>query len=451
LDSAALRSLTPQLALLAGEVDAPSRYDPGVDDVERIDQIAALERLKRAAAAAQARVTAAFAASQRAVQQAAGVRAERLGRGVADQVALARRESPSRGGRLLGLATALTTEMPHTLAALTRGDIGEWAATVLVRETAVLSADDRRQVDDRLHETLSTSGVGERALTRVARGIAHELDPAAAAARASKAAKDRRVSIRPAPDTMTWLTGHLPVADGVAVFAALDAAAKSAAAAGDTRTRGQVMADTLIERVTGRAITDAVPVSVQLVMTDTTLLGGGHAPASVPGHGPVPAPVARALVAAAADRGAAWVRRLFTTPDRARLVAIESRHRLFPKGLRELITLQDQTCATPWCDAPIRHIDHIKPHHRGGRTALGNGQGLCEHCNLVKETAGWSTARTDSGQSVVATPTGHTYESTPPPPLGYPPSAGEPPRRRLDVASPRAASCIEIAMRQHAA
>ena len=165
-------------------------------------------------------------------------------------------------------------------------------------------------------QMLRSPGVGERALTRAARGVAHELDPQAAAARAGRAAKDRRVSIRPAPDTMTWLTGHLPVAQGVAVYAALDAAAKTAAAAGDGRTRGQVMADTLIERVTGRTVADPVPVRVQLVMTDTTLLGGGDAPASVPGHGPVPAPIARALVAAAADRGAAWVRRLFTTPDR---------------------------------------------------------------------------------------------------------------------------------------
>ena len=42
--------------------------------------------------------------------------------------------------------------------------------------------------------------------------------------------KDRRVSLRPAPDTMTWLGALLPVKDRVAVFAALDQAAKAAAA-----------------------------------------------------------------------------------------------------------------------------------------------------------------------------------------------------------------------------
>jgi hypothetical protein len=244
---------------------------------------------------------------------------------------------------------------------------------------------------------------------------------------------------------MTWLSGLLPVADGVAVFAALDAAAKTAAAAGDARSRGQVMADTLTERVTGRAVADPVPVSVQLVMTDTTLLAGGTAPASVPGHGPVPAPVARALVAAAAGNDAAWVRRLYTSPDRSQLVTMDSTRRLFPKALRELITLRDQTCATPWCDAPIRHTDHIKPHRRGGPTSLDNGQGLCEHCNLVKETTGWTTARPpgETGGTTITTPTGHTYQATAPPPLGYP-------TRRIDLIAARTSE-VEVALARHVA
>jgi hypothetical protein len=43
--------------------------------------------------------------------------------------------------------------------------------------------------------------------------------------RAAKAATDRMVSIRPAPDTMTYLTALLPVAQGVPVYAALQRAA----------------------------------------------------------------------------------------------------------------------------------------------------------------------------------------------------------------------------------
>ena len=183
-------------------------------------------------------------------------------------------------------------------------------------------------------------------------------------------------------------------------------------------------------------------------MTDTTLLAGGNAPASVPGHGPVPAPIARALVAAAASSSAAWIRRLFTSPDRSQLVAMDSRRRLFPKALRELITLRDQTCATPWCDAPIRHTDHITPHRRGGRTTFTNGQGLCEHCNLVKETTGWTTTRSPGRTSAttittITTPTGHTYQATAPPPLGYP-------TRRIDLIAARTSE-VEVALARHVA
>ena len=92
----------------------------------------------------------AFDLLQRREQARLGVPAEKLGAGIGAQIALARRESPARGGRLLGLAKALITEMPHTLAALETGQLNEWRATLLVRETACLSAADRAAVDAEL-------------------------------------------------------------------------------------------------------------------------------------------------------------------------------------------------------------------------------------------------------------------------------------------------------------
>ncbi len=112
-----------------------------------IDEIRDLEDLKSAMAARQARHAVAFDLLQRRDQAAAGVPAEKLGAGIGAQIALARRESPAKGGRLLGLAKALVTEMPHTLAALQTGQLNEWRATLLVRETACLTAADRAAVD----------------------------------------------------------------------------------------------------------------------------------------------------------------------------------------------------------------------------------------------------------------------------------------------------------------
>ena len=139
------------IATLAG-------VDRSVDDAERVAQLEALERLKAAAAAAQAVVTADFVASQRAAQRAAGVRADKVGQGIAAQVGLARRDSPHRGSRYVGLAQALITELPHTMAALRAGDVSEWRATIVARETACLEPADRRLADAELGPRLAVAG-----------------------------------------------------------------------------------------------------------------------------------------------------------------------------------------------------------------------------------------------------------------------------------------------------
>ena len=93
---------------------------------------------------------------------------------------------------------------------------------------------------------------------------------------------------------MTRLSGLLPLVQGVATFAALHRDADTRIAAGDSRSRGQIMADTLVERVTGQTTAEAVPIEVNLILPATTLFArpgepGRDEPAVIPGHGPVPA------------------------------------------------------------------------------------------------------------------------------------------------------------------
>ena len=407
------------------------------DDAELIDLIRALEELKGAAAAAQARAAAAFDSSQRRKHKEAGVRREDLGRGIASQIALARRESPSRGGRLLGFAKALTAEMPYTLRALSEGKISEWRATLLVRETACLDVADRRRVDKEVAgDPEALEKLGDRQIISRTRGAAYRLDPAAAAKRAAKAESERFVSCRPAPDTMTYLTGLLPVAQGVGVYAALSREADRLRASGDSRGRGQIMADTLVERITGQADPREMKVEVQLVMSDRTLLGGASEAALVPGYGPVPAQWARDLVRGTGrDKTGSdktterWIRRLYTAAGTGELIAMDARSRLFPRSLARFIAARDQACRMPWCGAPLRQLDHIRPHREGGETGAANGQGLCEVCNQAKEAPDW-TARTldQPGPHTVetTTPTGHTYRSTAPPLPGGGTRSGKP-------------------------
>jgi hypothetical protein len=420
----AVRSLRPAAAFeLSGGTEPADR-------AELINQLRALEDLKSAAAAAQARIAVAFDAVQRSADAAAGVPAEERGRGVAEQVALARRESPARGSRLHGLAKALVTEMPHTLAAMESGLLNEWRATLLVKETACLSAEDRCAVDEELAaDTGVFDGAGDKVIIAAAKTAAYRRDPRSVTQRASHAATERHVSLRPAPDTMTYLTALLPVAQGVAVHAALSRHADTLRNTGETRSRGQIMADTLVERTTGTP-GGICGVEVQLVMTDRTLFQGDSEPARLPGYGIVPAGWARTLLSNTGDTKdgrsgqdhdlKVWVRRLFTAPGTGELVAVDSRARLFPVGLRRFIQARDDTCRTPYCDAPIRHFDHIIPWHDGGPTSLANGAGLCEACNHTKELPGWTAQTSPWTRHMIEirTPTGHHYRSTAPPPPG---------------------------------
>jgi hypothetical protein len=402
--------------------DIPSAVD--VSESELVEGIAALERLKAAAAARQARLAAALDASRRAAEAAAGVPAARRGRGVAAEVALARRDSPARGSRHLGFAKALVHEMPHTLAALEVGALSEWRATLVVRESACLDVEDRRRLDTELCSDISTlDGLGDAALVAAAKAIAYRLDPHAVVDRAARAAEERTVTIRPAPDTMTYLTALVPVGQGVSVYAALKRAADLCC---DGRSRGQVMADTLVERVTGRPAQQPVPVAVNVVISDQALLGVENAAAVIAGYGSVPSSVAQRLIAAAvaSPDSLATLRRLYATAASGALVAMDSRSRVFPKGLAEFIGLRDQRCRTPYCDAPIRHRDHATPHRTGGATSAANGLGTCERCNYTKEAAGWSV-NADIGDNSThtaryTTPTGSHHHSTAPPAPGTP-------------------------------
>ena len=276
---------------------------------------------------------------------------------------------------------------------------------------------------------------------------------------------------------MCHLTALLPVAQGVAVYNALTRHADTLRTAGDPRTRGQAMADALVERTTGTpgGITG---IEIQLVMTDRTLFQADSEPARLPGYGTVPAGWARTLINGTKAKDSAfslgspgqsgprepggaaggppgdghapgsppgpdrppgdgggnartgdasgihdptaftlWLRRLYTHPGTGDLVAMDSRARIFPTGLRRFIQARDDTCRTPYCDAPIRHLDHIHPWHNGGQTTGTNGAGLCEACNHTKETPGWTARPTPEAKPgrggrhtiELTTPTGHTY------------------------------------------
>jgi hypothetical protein len=207
------------------------------------------------------------------------------------------------------------------------------------------------------------------------------------------------------------------------------------------------MADTLVERLTGQATADDVSAEIGLIMTDEALFSGDDTPAELTGYGPVPAELARALARRADEtdkdetsrsdlavgdpdgatgdarqvrRARVFLRRLFTDPVTGIIVNCDPRRRRFDGVLAKLLVYRDQHCRDPYCDAPIRHLDHIQAHASGGPTTSTNGRGLCERGNYVRSMPGFTVRLVDRVRHIVetTTPTGHTYRSHPPPAPG---------------------------------
>ncbi|MFC7492160.1 MULTISPECIES: DUF222 domain-containing protein [unclassified Knoellia] len=455
-------------------VSSLARLDPeGLTQGERVAAVSALEAVKGAVAAAQARLTAAAVVDREALgEDSRSVRAD---------LALARRCSPTVADQHVGVAKALVGEMPETMAALTRGEISERRAMIVVRETACLSVEHRAEVDRRLAPTIGS--LGDRALAGAARRAGAALDAESLAERNRRAVASRRMSVRAAADGMAWLSILGPMKDVIGAHVALTAEesrrhqidpdlpaekweAAAAAARADARGRGAWLADRALELLSGRAKGQPQPVEVNLVMTDTVLLPaafGGRAPdddvAVIPGWGPIPGSEARAHLAAlldhadADDQSTVWLRRLFTAPSGRDLVALDSKRRRFLGGLRRFLELRDPTCRVPWCDAPAVEADHVEAVHDGGATTGANAGGMCTRHNLVKEEPGWhvrveSTGLDGTGAHGIriTTPTGRVHDSAAPPVLGEGWSEPEPddgvprvdfafPTRRFELAA----------------
>lgn len=361
-----------------------------------LDQLEALERVKAAAAAAQVRVAATFADAADTDTDtesvpAGGRRRPPRAMSIGAEVGLATLASPHAGERRVLLSRRLRDDLPATLAALGRGELTEDRALAVAREVAHLDPEQRRRVDDDVAPRLV--GLGEVRLRQTVRRSCLTIAAEAETRRYRRARAERRVTTRRLDDGTGQVTAILPLEVLASVRAVLDAAAARARAGGDVRTAGQVRADTLAARITGLdPATDTAPVRVNLVIGIESLLGQGAEPGLVPGAGFLPAALGTGLVRRASDAAKATLRRLFATPTERALVAMESTSRRFDGLLAEFLDLRDGgICRTPGCNAVLRHHDHVTRTADGGRTQAANGQGLCERCNYLKESPGWTT------------------------------------------------------------
>ncbi|MGI5132159.1 DUF222 domain-containing protein [Pseudonocardia sp. CA-107938] len=346
------------------------------------EAVARLEEQKNALAAQQAAAILALGRAVAAEQIDAGVTdPDDVQRVVAEQVGQACRVSASEGGKRVRIARDLHAGHDRVRALFAAGLLNEQKITFITSAGSHLDPDERSWVDEQLAER-GVETLSVRRIHDLARKLAAEVAPEKFAARCARARSGRRVSVRPSTEPgMADLTAHLPVEQAVACYAALRKAGNEVWVRPEPvrRGRGEIMADTLVERLTGQAQAEDIDVQVQIIVPFESLLDpDSPLPAEVPGHGPIPADIVRT------GAGRKTFRRIVTRDGI--VIGGDSVQRTFTGVLADLIKIRDGgRCTAPYCDAPIRHIDHIERWRDGGRTEFDNGRGLCEFHNHLRE------------------------------------------------------------------
>lgn len=403
---------------------------------------------------------------------ARGVRSSQQGRGAGQEIALARRISPSASSFSLAKARRLVQNMPGAIERLWAGAMTDQQASAVSGALDGASADTCQRVDGHLREHPEfLQGKGYKRLRSDTQKLVQQLEPETSRERAERAARARHVRMTPLADGMARVTAVLRGIDAAGLMNSLNARAESLRAAGAKASVPALEADLLVDDVLrggqvkepgdqhveprdqhvtpgdpGAGPVDPVDepgasdtpeeareaqeahaagaarevdaaekapprmprtrpgLDVGIVISDTALLGqdDGSETAELEGYGTIPAHIIRDTLLGQppghlrADEdehpdevASAFYRRLYRSPRTGDLIAMESRARAFPAGLARMIRWRDTTCRTPWCDAKIRHIDHVVSHHKGGPTSYANGQALCVRCNLLKELGLW--------------------------------------------------------------
>lgn len=383
-----------------------------VSEAESLDRITAYEELKSTLSYAQSREAVQFASKRVMRDELNGLPVRQWGARVGDEIGLAKKMSPHAGRAFLTTAQSLVGGLRGTFEALSFGKISEQKARIVVEETEGLSNEDKLTIDGRIGGSLGPSGI--RALRSEARALVQELNMADAAEKVEKATARRRVTLTALRDGMGRLSATIPLQQAVAAFEGLKSSADTAVVQGttDDRSHAQFLADTYVERLTGQATATAIPTEIHVIVDAKSLFSDGYAPAWIPGYGPLPARTARNFIAS--NDAALFIRRMFTAAEGGHLVGMESRSRSFTGKLRQMVVFRDDRCRTPWCDAPIKHVDHADPYADGGQTSWENASGLCASCNYVKEHPGWKHTATADGVTVT-TPSGKEYSDITPP------------------------------------
>ncbi|WP_230672315.1 HNH endonuclease signature motif containing protein [Rathayibacter sp. Leaf248] len=367
-------------------------------------------------------------------------------RSIRAEFAVALRVSEASASRSLEQAQLLVEDLPMTRAALAGARILWESGRIVCAVADTLPVASRAAFDERaarLAVSLTPTQL-RRALAR----LREELHEQPLAERHRRAREDRAVWITPEIDGMATLSALLPAPTAIGALARLDRLARTLregrAGAGehgdqrrdepcDDRTLAQLRADALADLLCDGDVSGTSPgepgaptfvpgvrAEIRLTLPATTAAGLDDSPADLDGYGPVPADVARELVA-----GGASFTRVATDPGAGTVVSVGRTLRVPPPGMRLHLQLRDQTCRFPGCTRPASRTeaDHAVEWRHGGETALRNLASLCVAHHHVRHGDRWTYVLHPDGTADWTTPTGRRVTTRPGPVPGAPPGS----------------------------
>ncbi|GAB5078690.1 HNH endonuclease signature motif containing protein [Arthrobacter sp. AD-310] len=236
----------------------------------------------------------------------------------------------------------------------------------------------------------------------------------------------------PDRDGMAWISLLLPADKANACWNRTRALARGLQGPDEPRSLPQLMADigatallstgTLESAGTGAGAGAAAaymagvaeipsPRAEVLVMVPVlSMMGVTDEPAVLDGHGPIPASMARRLIA---DGAASFYRVLVDPRDGAPLEIGRKNYRI-SAALRRWLRLRDGRCPFPGCsnNSLDNEADHLLAWHHGGTTGINNLGQLCPKHHRMKHTSGWKPSpATKDRPPGWTSPSGRTYTS----------------------------------------
>jgi len=349
--------------------------------------------------------------------------AAEAGKFAAEEIALALNVSPTSAHKQLTLARDLHAVHLDLGEALELGQVSGFVASMVAAATRRLPDEARRVIDEAVTADAVEQPAGKA--IAAARARVSEADEYAELM-IQRAVQDRRVFLKPMDDGVAMLGAVLPAEDALRAWNRIDELARTCRAAGDPANLDQLRADLVAQTLTGadldtqpdpagqRARTRK-PVSVQVVISLTSLLGLDSRNGFLDGYGTITPGVARRIIAA----GEITLTRLLCDPVTGSVMVADPAKYRPDTATRHAVVCRDRHCRLPVCTARIRDLDHKQAFADGGLTRPDTLQGLCERSHLARSHPGWKITGNADTALTWHTPTGHRYHSLPPPATGY--------------------------------